>query len=150
CTSTCALPDTQTLRCSGVDPMDGLISADSFTRRAVTFRPLGRGRLISPPGSGTKVSAFAAPVENRPMAATAAAASPAARAALFFSTDIAVSLSEMCSVQRRSVSTGRTSADAERSSVQGGFRIVVADDFEHRVGAGLRIAGAAFEGHLDV
>ncbi|VFA96137.1 Uncharacterised protein [Nocardia farcinica] len=47
--------------------------ADSPTRRTVTTVPSVSVREISPPGSGTKVSAFAAPVEHSPSAMVAAA-----------------------------------------------------------------------------
>src|SRR5690606_32795218 len=94
CTSTCALAETQALRCSGVEPIEGLISADSWAIRAVTPSPLGRVWCSSAPGSGTNVSALAAPVENRPTAAAAAAATLAMRTALFFTTDMRFSLSE--------------------------------------------------------
>src|SRR5690606_33863395 len=77
--STCALPDTQALRCTGVAPMDGLMSADSFTRRTVTTVPSDSVLVISPPGSGTKVSALAAPADSMPKATDAAASTPAVR-----------------------------------------------------------------------
>ncbi|SLH18475.1 Uncharacterised protein [Mycobacteroides abscessus subsp. abscessus] len=63
-----------------MEPIDGLMVADSPTRRTVTTVPSDRVLVISPPGSGTKVSALAAPVENRPMATAVAAPTPATRA----------------------------------------------------------------------
>src|SRR5437879_2070982 len=76
--STWALPETHALRWTGVEPMDGLMLADSPTRRIVTTVPSDSVLEISPPGSGTKVSAFAAPVDSRPKAMVAAAPTPAA------------------------------------------------------------------------
>src|SRR5690606_38930411 len=42
------------------------------------------------------------------------------------------------------------SADAERGSVEGGLRVVLADDLDHRVGPGLGEAAAALDVDLEI
>ena len=78
--ATRSCPTTHALRCTGVEPIDGLMLADFADQRTVTTVPSDSVLMISPPGSGTKVSALAAPVENSPMATVAAATTPASRA----------------------------------------------------------------------
>ena len=51
-TSTTAVPEVQTLRCSGVEPSEGLISAVSPTRETVTVVPPSMVRVIEPSGQG--------------------------------------------------------------------------------------------------
>src|SRR6476661_4769551 len=79
CSSTEALPETQTLRCSGVEPIDGEMFALSPVRFTVTTVPSARVCVMLPPGNGTNVSAFAAPTEHKPMVAAAAAPTAARR-----------------------------------------------------------------------
>ena len=79
-TSTMAVPLTQTLRCSGVAPIDPLTTADSPTRLTVTVVPPSMVRVIEPSGRGMNVSALAAPAEKKPRATADAAPTPANRA----------------------------------------------------------------------
>ncbi|AQA23644.1 hypothetical protein BTZ20_4692 [Rhodococcus sp. MTM3W5.2] len=68
----------------GVEPNDGEMLADSPVRVMVTTVPSTRVSVIEPSGSGTKVSAFAAPADRKPraiaaVAPTAAVCSPRRR-----------------------------------------------------------------------
>lgn len=56
--ATCAVPDTQALRCTGVEPNDGPMVADSPTNRTVTTVPSDSVLVISPPERATTVSAI--------------------------------------------------------------------------------------------
>src|SRR5690606_15937609 len=73
-TSAVALPDTQATRPAPLAASDGETTACSPVRVMVTPGP-----SFSPSGSGTNVSALAAPAENRPTAMVAAAPMPTTR-----------------------------------------------------------------------
>ncbi len=77
---TSIVPDAHTLRCSGVEPIDGLMFAELPVWRTVTTVPSSSVWVMFPSCNGTKVSALAAPVERRPIATVAAATTPAALA----------------------------------------------------------------------
>ncbi len=69
--STRADPDTHTLRCNGVAPIDGDTVADSPVRVTVTTVPSANVLVTDPSGNGTNVSALAAPTDKNPTATAA-------------------------------------------------------------------------------
>src|SRR5690606_12823643 len=154
--STFALPETQTLRCRGVAPIDGEIFAVSPVRVTVTTVPSGRVWEMFPSGSGTKVSALAAPAEANPRATAIVAPTPATlrpRRRPLMTLVFMFSTLEVGSRALRGAGelpSRPGSAEAERLAVQRGLDVVVARHFQDRVGAGLRVTAAALDLELGI